>query len=84
MQFFKNMSEHEQHLRLSGTTPSVEDFWRYRLGSRADPVCLAFNEFSLEGMNLPREFYEDADVKKIQKCINTIVSTVNDLLSLKK
>lgn len=84
MQLFMNMSEHEQRLRLSGAIPSVEDFWRYRLGSSAVPVCLGFNEFSCEGMNLPRDFYEDVDVKKIQKYTNTIVSTVNDLLSLKK
>jgi hypothetical protein len=84
MQFFMNMSEHEQRLRLSGAIPSVEEFWRYRLGSSAVPVCLAFNELSWEGMDLPRDFYEDADVKKIQKYTNTIVSTVNDLLSLKK
>ena len=84
MQFFMRMSEHEQRLRLSGTVPSVEDFWRYRLGSSAVPVCLAFNEYSWEDMNLPREFHEDEDVKGIKKYTNTIVSTVNDLLSLKK
>ncbi|KAF2824417.1 terpenoid synthase [Ophiobolus disseminans] len=78
------MSEEEQRLRLSGAIPPIDDFWRYRLGSSAVPVCLAFNEFIWGGMNLPCEFHEDEDVKKIQRCTNTFVSGVNDILSLKK
>lgn len=39
------MSEEEQRLRLSGTIPSVEGFWEYRLGSSAVCVTLAVNEY---------------------------------------
>lgn len=84
MQFFMNMSEKEQRLRLSGTIPSIDEFWRYRLGSSAVTVCLALNEFSWETMSLPLEFYDDEDVKSIIRYTNTIISATNDLLSIKK
>jgi hypothetical protein len=84
MRFFMEMSEHEQRLRLSGAIPSIEEFWRYRLGSSAVTVCIALNEFSWDNMSLPVEFYDDEDVKAICRCTNTIISATNDLLSIKK
>jgi Terpene synthase family 2, C-terminal metal binding len=45
MKTFMEMSEEEQRLRLSGTIPSVEEFWEYRLGSSAVCVTLAVNEY---------------------------------------
>jgi hypothetical protein len=84
MRFFMEMSEHEQRLRLSGAIPSIDEFWRYRLGSSAVTVCIALNEFSWESMNLPVEFYNDEDVKSICRYTNTIISATNDLLSIKK
>ena len=84
MRFFMDMSEREQRLRLSGTIPSIDEFWHYRLGSSAVTVCLALNEFSWENMSLPAEFYADEDVKSIIKYTNTIISATNDLLSIKK
>ena len=84
MQFYISMSEQEQRLRLSGAIPSLEEFWRYRLGSSALDVLLALNEFSWEDMDLGREFHDDEDVRRIRRYTNTIVSAVNDLLSLRK
>jgi hypothetical protein len=84
MRFFMNMSGQEQHLRLSGTIPSIEQFWSYRLGSSAIPVCISLNEFSWEDMELPVGFNDDKDVRSICRYTNTIVSATNDLLSLKK
>jgi hypothetical protein len=84
MRFFMNMSGQEQQLRLSGTIPSIDQFWSYRLGSSAIPVCISLNEFSWEDMNLPTGFRDDEDVKSICRYTNTIVSATNDLLSLKK
>jgi hypothetical protein len=84
IRLFMEMSELEQRMRLAGVIPSVEEFWRYRLGSSAVTVCMALNEFSWEDMNLPSTFYEDDDVKKVLIHTNTIISAVNDLLSVKK
>jgi hypothetical protein len=84
MRFFMDMSEREQRLRLSGTIPSIDEFWHYRLGSSAVTVCLALNEFSWENMHLPAGFYADKDVKSIMRYTNTIISATNDLLSIKK
>jgi hypothetical protein len=84
MRFFMNMSGQEQHLRLSGTIPSIDEFWRYRLGSSAIPVCISLNEFSWEDMELPTGFRDDEDVRSICRYTNTIVSATNDLLSVKK
>ena len=45
MTVFIDMSEREQRLRLGTTLPSIEEFWKYRLGSSAVAVCLALNEY---------------------------------------
>ncbi|KAL1594623.1 hypothetical protein SLS60_010384 [Paraconiothyrium brasiliense] len=84
MRFFMEMSEREQRLRLSGTIPSIDEFWHYRLGSSAVTVCLALNEFSWGNMHLPTDFYDDESVKGIIQYTNTIISATNDLLSIKK
>jgi hypothetical protein len=84
MRFFMEMSEQEQRMRLNGSIPSVEEFWRYRLGCSAVPVCLAVNEYGCGSMELPPEFFADQDVKTLYRCTNTLVSAVNDLLSIKK
>lgn len=78
------MSEEEQRLRLSGKILTLDEFWQYRLGSSAVTVCLALNEFSWDGMNLPIEFYADKDVRALYRHTNTIISAVNDLISIKK
>lgn len=84
MVFYINMTELEQDLQLSGAIPSVEEYWKYRPGTSAVFICIAFNEYAWEGMDLPAAFYDDTDVKQIQRCTNTLVAAVNDLLSLKK
>lgn len=82
--YFMQMSEEEQRLRLSGSIASLDEFWRYRLGSSAVTACLALNEFSWQGMDLPTEFYDDKDVLALFRYTNTLISAVNDLLSIKK
>jgi hypothetical protein len=85
IRFLVDMSGQEQHFRLSGTIPSIEEFWRYRLGSSAVTVCIALIEFSGgEGMTLPVEFHNDVDVRSICTYTNKIISATNDLVSLKK
>lgn len=84
MIFFMDMSEEEQRLRLSGSIASLDEFWRFRTGSSAVPVCLALNEFSWGGMNLPIEFHTDKDVRALLHHTNTLLAAINDLYSVKK
>ncbi|KAF2704887.1 terpenoid synthase [Pleomassaria siparia CBS 279.74] len=84
MRFFTDMSEREQQLWLPGAIPSVNDFWRYCLGSSAVTVCLALVEFGCEDMHLPAAFYHDKHVKRLMRCTNTIISDMNNLPLIKK
>lgn len=45
MEVFMETSEREQRLHLSGSIPSIEAFWDYRLGSSAVFVVLGVNEY---------------------------------------
>jgi hypothetical protein len=83
IRFFMEMSEHEQRLRLSGTIPSIDEYWHYRLGSSAVNVCVVMNEFCM-GASLPLEFHSDSDMKDLVRYTNTIISATNDLVSVKK
>ena len=44
MEFFMQMSEQEQRLRLDVFLPTIDEFWAYCLGSSAVGVFLAVNE----------------------------------------
>ncbi|KAF3047863.1 terpene cyclase [Didymella keratinophila] len=82
--YYIQMVEQEQRLRLSGTVASLEEFWHYRLGTSAATVILAVNELSWEGGNLPISFYVEKDVEQLYYYTNTIISALNDILSVKK
>jgi hypothetical protein len=84
MRLFMEMSEHEQRMRLKGAIPTVEEYWKYRLGSSAVRVSLAVVELSWQDMDLPSTFYEDEDVKDVFLRSNTIISATNDMVSVKK
>jgi hypothetical protein len=43
--FFMNKSETEQTLRLRGSVVTMDELWRYRLGTSAVRVVLAINQF---------------------------------------
>jgi hypothetical protein len=43
--FFMNNSEIEQTLRLRGSVVTMDEFWRYPLGTSAVRVVLAINQF---------------------------------------
>jgi hypothetical protein len=82
--YYIEMVAREQHLRLSRSVVSLEEFWQYRLGTSAVTVCLALNELSWDGMDMPTTFYADKDVQLLYRYTNTIISAVNDVLSVKK
>ncbi|KAF6228249.1 hypothetical protein HO133_007979 [Letharia lupina] len=84
MEDFLEMSQQEQMLRLRGTLPSLEEFWLYRPGSSAVHVTIALNEFAWDNKSLPTSVMEDGDMKLLWDYTNVIISTVNDIVSLKK
>ena len=84
MSYFLRMSSTEQSLRLSGTIPTLDTFWQYRLGSSAVSVCLALNEFAGHESDLPMSCYRSVHVQALFRHTNTLISAVNDLLSVKK
>ena len=69
---------------MSGSILSVDEYWQCRLGSSGVPVCLVFGDPSWEDMGLLDGSYADDNVQTIVRCINTISSAINDLLSIKK
>lgn len=84
MEDFLEMSRLEQALRLQGTLPSLEEFWSYRLGSSAVHVMLAVNEYAWNNPSLPSSVIKQDDMMLLWKYANIIISTTNDILSLKK
>ena len=51
MKIFMDMTEREQWLRMNKNSPSIEEYWRYRLGSSAVSVTLSVNELVAHEMN---------------------------------
>ncbi|KAF2008972.1 terpenoid synthase [Aaosphaeria arxii CBS 175.79] len=84
LRFYIENTKQEEAFRIAGAIPTIEEYWRYRLGSSAVYSCLALNEFSWSGMDLPVEFYSDEDVRTMFRYTNVLVVAVNDLLSVKK
>jgi hypothetical protein len=84
LMFFMEGSEGEQRERLQGIIPTLEEYWKNRLGSGAVPTCLALIQYQFESMKLPVVFYDNAVVKDILEHTNMIVIAVNDLCSIKK
>ena len=74
----------EEAFRAKGEMPTLEEYWAYRLHSSAVFVTLAANEFAFPGMRLPTSIMESEQMEELWTRANVVVSTVNDLLSLRK
>ncbi|KAI0190904.1 isoprenoid synthase domain-containing protein [Xylaria flabelliformis] len=81
--FFIKMCEEEQKVQMNGRFPSVEEYLQRRMGSSAVGVCLAITEYAT-GATLPEEIMRDGSMKILWHETNMIISTVNDILSVKK
>ncbi|KAL2797260.1 terpenoid synthase [Aspergillus keveii] len=81
--FFMNKSETEQTLRLRGSVVTMDELWRYRLGTSAVRVVLAINQYC-HSIDLPWYVTEDADFAELWHWTNINICSVNDLLSVKK
>ena len=45
MQFYIKMCELEQEVRLTGRTPTMEEYWQWRMGTGAVGACTAMIEY---------------------------------------
>lgn len=81
--FFVEMTKVEQQFQLSETLPTVEEYRQRRMGSSAVGMCLAITEYCF-GMEIPPDIMAEVDMKAVWDRTNIIISTVNDILSIRK
>ncbi|KAL8963659.1 MAG: hypothetical protein Q9193_000103 [Seirophora villosa] len=77
------MTDVEQEFQLSGMLPTADEYRQRRMGSSAVGVCLAISEYAF-GIDIPRHIMAEDDMKTLWTETNVIISTVNDILSVKK
>ncbi|KAL1640472.1 hypothetical protein SLS58_006971 [Diplodia intermedia] len=82
--FYLGMTREEQCSRLAGGIPTPEEYWKFRDGASAVEVCLAMVEYLADARGLPKQVFDDPDMKKLWTLTNTNVSLVNDVFSAKK
>ncbi|KAI1348232.1 terpenoid synthase [Xylaria sp. FL0043] len=81
--FFVNMCEEEHKTQVKAALPTVEEYMKRRMGSSAVRICLAIHEYAT-GVTIPDEIMQSDLMERIWHEINIIISTVNDVLSIKK
>ncbi|RYC58007.1 hypothetical protein CHU98_g8203 [Xylaria longipes] len=80
---FMSASQIEQKYRLMGHLPTLEEYWKFRLGTSAVYIGIASAEFSL-GICLPALVMRSEPMRAIWRQTNIIISITNDLLSMRK
>lgn len=80
---FTEASEAEQRSRLRGNILTLEEYWSLRLGTSAVYISSAMSEFSMLSC-LPPHIMNCQPMQDLWNETNIIISTTNDLLSLKK
>ncbi|KAF4629253.1 hypothetical protein G7Y89_g8894 [Cudoniella acicularis] len=85
IELYIEMTEVEQEIRLSGSLPSVQSYWKYRMGTSAVRVSLSTNEYSKEFV-APQSIFLHISMRKLWDKANEIIwiSSVNDIMSVKK
>jgi hypothetical protein len=81
---FMAASEDEQAGRLTGHIPSLDEYWRFRLGTSAVYIGSAAGEYSISSRIPDTLMRSDAAMQAIWDETNVIISITNDLLSLRK
>ena len=76
-------SQLEQEYRLADKTPTLEEFWDYRLGTSAVYIGIAMGEYANKS-SLTSYIFETFHMQTIWNETNKIISITNDLLSLRK
>lgn len=83
LEYFVVMTEVEQFCSLRDNLPSVDEYLQRRKGSSAVGVCLALTEYAFD-MELPPSVMRNVDMRQLWDETNVIISTTNDILSVKK
>ncbi|PQE29954.1 terpene synthase protein [Rutstroemia sp. NJR-2017a WRK4] len=83
LKFFINMTDVEQRSELSGKLPTVEEYQKRRMGSSGVGVCVAFTQYCY-GMDIPASVMHEEEMQVLWDETNAIISTTNDILSIKK
>ncbi|KAI1503050.1 terpenoid synthase [Biscogniauxia marginata] len=81
--YFVEMCEDEQKSQTTPHLPTIEEYMRRRMGSSAVRVCMAIMEYA-SGITLSEQILNDASMQVIWHETNMIISTTNDILSIKK
>lgn len=81
--YFMRMSRIEQNIRLAGRLPSLEEYWKFRMGTSAVAIGVAAGEYA-NLCTLPARIMDSTTMRKIWDETNIIISITNDLLSLRK
>ncbi|GAP93173.2 putative terpene synthase metal binding domain protein [Rosellinia necatrix] len=77
------MCEEEQTVQMTKELPTIEQYIHRRMGSSAVEVCLAIQEYCL-GITIPSEVMRCEAMSAIWHETNIIISTMNDMMSIKK
>ncbi|KAF4121953.1 hypothetical protein GMORB2_1793 [Geosmithia morbida] len=80
---FMNASEYEQSGRLNGHIFSLEEYWKFRLGTSAVYIGSAAGEYSAS-LCIPAGIMRSPPMQAIWDETNIMISITNDLLSLMK
>ncbi|KAI0108673.1 isoprenoid synthase domain-containing protein [Nemania sp. FL0031] len=83
LRFFIQMCEEEQRAQSLQELPTLEEYTRRRMGSSAVRVCLAISEYAYN-LDIPDDIMRQTFMETIWNETNVIISTVNDILSIKK
>ena len=83
IEHFVHLVETEQRSSLSGVWPSIDEYQQRRMGTSAVPVCLSITDFAW-GFELPQWITRDVEFQSLFDAVNIIISTTNDMLSVKK
>ncbi|KAI0097134.1 terpenoid synthase [Daldinia grandis] len=81
--FYVKMCGEEQRYKTTPYLPTIEEYNRIREGSSAVRVCLAGIEYA-HGIDLPEEIMNNRKMEQIWHETTIIISTINDMLSIKK
>ncbi|KAG0141706.1 hypothetical protein CROQUDRAFT_110334 [Cronartium quercuum f. sp. fusiforme G11] len=80
--YFQGVNE-EQRIIRSDELPSLDVFWKMRIGASGVEPTLAFNEYALK-QHLPSHIMKSDPIKVIWKECTEIIIIVNDLISFRK
>ncbi|KAI0405461.1 terpenoid synthase [Xylaria palmicola] len=81
--FFIDMCQEEHKFQMTADIPTTEQYIKRRMGSSAVRVCLAINEYTT-GHTMPEEIMKSDSMQTIWHETNMIISTSNDIISIKK